>query len=146
VPVSPPPSPDELSSGVYFYLRPVRVLDHNGRVSGIQFIRTRPGRERDRSGRPIVEDIPGSEFVVPADSVVVLAVGQKPDVEPLRNIPGLAFDAAGHVRVDANLKATDGIYAVGDLIGGEILAEAISHGRRAADSIHCEFLARRQPA
>jgi glutamate synthase (NADPH/NADH) small chain len=140
------PSPGELSSGVYFYLRPTRVLGRDGRVSGIQFIRTRPGPERDRSGRPVVEDIPGSEFVIPADSVVVLAVGQKPDLELLKNIPGIVFDATGHVRVDAAMKAADGLYAVGDLVGGEILADAISHGRRAADSIHREFLARCQQA
>lgn len=140
------PAPGELSSGVYFYLRPVRVLGREGRVSGIQFIRTRAGRERDRSGRPVVEDIPGSEFVIPADSVVVLAVGQKPDLTPLKNVPGLAFDATGHVRVDDTMKAAEGLYAVGDLVGGEILADAISHGRRAADSIHQAYLARRATA
>lgn len=136
------PAPGELSSGVYFYLRPVRVLGSNGRVSGIQFIRTRPGRERDRSGRPVVEDIPGSEFVIPADSVVVLAVGQRPDLTPLKNVPGLEFDSTGHVRVDETMRAAEGLYAVGDLVGGEILADAISHGRRAADSIHRAYLAR----
>lgn len=70
------PTQDELSSGVYFYLRPVKVLGREGKVCGIQFIRTRPSGERDQSGRRAVEDIPGSEFTIPADSVVVLAVGQ----------------------------------------------------------------------
>jgi glutamate synthase (NADPH/NADH) small chain len=137
------PASGELSSGVYFHLRPVWVLGRNGRVSGIEFIRTRPGRERDRRGRPIAEDIPGSEFVIPADSVVVLAVGQQPDSTPLKNVPGLVWDRNGRVRVDETMKAAEGLYAVGDLVGGEILADAISHGRRAADSIHREYLSRR---
>jgi pyruvate/2-oxoglutarate dehydrogenase complex dihydrolipoamide dehydrogenase (E3) component len=45
------------------------------------------------------------------------------------------------VRVDESMKAADGIYAVGDLVGGEMLADAISHGRRAADAIHQDYLA-----
>lgn len=136
-------APGELSSGVYFYLRPMKVLGKEGKVCGIQFIRTRPGREHDRSGRRIVEDIPGSEFTIPADSVVVLAVGQRPDPTCLMSLPGVALDSHGRVLVDETMKAAEGIYAVGDLVGGEILADAISHGRRAADNIHQVYLAKR---
>jgi NADPH-dependent glutamate synthase beta subunit-like oxidoreductase len=133
---------DELGSGVYFHLRPTEVLSEQGAVSGIRFIRTRTTTQRDRSGRFSVEDVPGSEFAVPADSVVVLAVGQKPDPIPLRAIPGVSLDRHGKVVVDEAMKAGEDIYAVGDLVGGEILADAISHGRRAADSIHQTYLAR----
>jgi glutamate synthase (NADPH/NADH) small chain len=133
---------DELGSGVYFHLRPTEVLSEQGAVSGIRFIRTRTTTQRDRSGRFSVEDVPGSEFTVPADSVVVLAVGQKPDPIPLRAIPGVSLDRHGKVVVDEAMKAGEDIYAVGDLVGGEILADAISHGRRAADSIHQTYLAR----
>jgi glutamate synthase (NADPH) small chain len=137
------PAEGELSSGIYFHLRPLKVLGGQGKVCGIQFIKTRPGAERDRNGRRTVEDIPGSEFTIPADSVVVLAVGQRPDPAPLKSLPGVALDHNGRVRVDESMKAAEGIYAVGDLVGGEILADAIGHGRRAADSIHREYLARR---
>jgi glutamate synthase (NADPH/NADH) small chain len=136
------PADGELASGVYFHLRPVKVLGDQGKVCGIQFIRTRPAGERDRSGRRIVEDVPGSEFTIPADSVVVLAVGQRPDPAPLKDLPGVTLDNNGKVRVDESMKAAEGIYAVGDLVGGEILADAISHARRAADSIHSDYLAR----
>jgi glutamate synthase (NADPH/NADH) small chain len=132
----------ELASGVNFYVRPTKVLGEAGTVTGIRFIRTRPGKERDRSGRLTVEDVPGSQFTIPADSVVVLAIGQVPDPIPLQHIPGLSLDKSGKVLVDpATMKAADGIYAVGDLVGGEILADAISHGRRSADSIHQNYLA-----
>lgn len=136
------PTAGELPSGVYFHLQPVEVVGETGRVSGIRFIRTRPGEDRDRSGRRAVEDVPGSEFTIPADSVVVLAVGQRPDPAPLKSLPGVTLDKDGKVVVDDGMKAAEGIYAVGDLVGGEILADAISHGRRAADSIHQDFLAR----
>jgi pyruvate/2-oxoglutarate dehydrogenase complex dihydrolipoamide dehydrogenase (E3) component len=53
----------------------------------------------------------------------------------------MAIDRQGKVVVDESMKAAEGIYAVGDLVGGEILADAISHGRRAADSIHQTYLA-----
>lgn len=136
------PAPGELPSGVYFHLRPLKVIGQAGKVCGIRFIRTRPSPSRDASGRRNVEDIPGSEFTIPADSVVVLAIGQRPDPEVLNALPGLVLDQHGRVRVDESMKAAEGIYAVGDLVGGEILADAISHGRRVAESIHCEYLAR----
>lgn len=136
------PSDKELGSGVYYHLRPTEVLGRAGAVTGISFIRTRTTARRDRSGRFLVEDVPGSEFIVPADSVVVLAVGQQPDPIPLRTIPGVVLDRQGKVVVDESMKAAEGVYAVGDLVGGEILADAISHGRRAADSIHQTYLAR----
>jgi glutamate synthase (NADPH/NADH) small chain len=135
------PAEGELASGVYFHLRPLKVLGEQGKVCGMQFIKTRYRGERDRSGRRIVEDIPGSEFTIPADAVVVLAVGQRPDPAALKNLPGVKFDDQGKVRVDESMKAADGIYAVGDLVGGEMLADAISHGRRAADAIHQDYLA-----
>lgn len=133
----------ELGCGVHFHLRPLKVLGENGQVSGIQFIRTQPGKARDRSGRRVVEDIPGSEFTIPADSVVVLAIGQTPDPAALKHIPEVSVDRHGMVAVDESMKAADGIYAVGDLVGGHILADAISHGRRAAESIHQHYLAER---
>lgn len=136
------PAENELGSGVYFHLRPTEVLGEAGAVTGIRFIRTQTTTQRDRSGRLSVEDRPGSEFTVPADSVVVLAVGQRPDPLPLQAIPGVSLDRHGKVRVDEAMKAAEDIFAVGDLVGGEILADAISHGRRAADSIHQTYLAR----
>jgi glutamate synthase (NADPH/NADH) small chain len=133
----------ELASGVHFHLRPLKILGENGQVSGIQFIRTQPGRKRDRSGRRRVEDIPGSEFTIPADSVVVLAIGQTPDPAALKGIPGISVDDQGMIAVDESMKAAENLYAVGDLVGGHILADAISHGRRAADSIHQQYLVQR---
>jgi NADPH-dependent glutamate synthase beta subunit-like oxidoreductase len=137
------PEPGELASGIHFYLRPVKVLGEQGKVQGVQFLRTQPGRRRDRTGRPVVEDIPGSEFVIPADSVVVLAIGQTPDPQVLAGIPGVTVDRRGMVSVDESMRAAEGVYAVGDLVGGHILADAISHGRRAAESIHHYYLAKR---
>lgn len=136
------PAAGELPSGVYFHLQPVEVLGERDKVWGIRFIRTRPGADRDPGARRTVEDVPGSEFTIPADSVVVLAVGQRPDPVPLKSLPDVTLDRNGKVVVDDGMKAAEGIYAVGDLVGGEILADAISHGRRAADRIHQDFLAR----
>jgi len=58
---------------------PVEVLrDANGKVSGIKVIRNKLG-EPGPDGRRSPVDIPGSEFVIPCDSVIV-AVGQLPEL------------------------------------------------------------------
>ncbi len=60
---------------------------------------------------------------------VLLAAGRKPNSEEiLRVLPGLAAAEGGPIRVDSFLEtAVPGIYAIGDLIGGKLLAHKASH-------------------
>ena len=60
---------------------------------------------------------------------VLLAVGRKPNSESLReDMPGLRLDRAGFVSVDSSLQTSrSGLYAIGDLTGGKLLAHKASH-------------------
>ena len=53
---------------------PIEILGENGRVTGIRFRRTEPGKP-DASGRRSFKEVPGSEFTVPCDGVL-LGTGQ----------------------------------------------------------------------
>jgi dihydrolipoamide dehydrogenase len=59
---------------------------------------------------------------------ILLAAGRKPNSDPLRSSYGDLLDRAGFVRVNARLETQlPGVYAIGDLIGGKLLAHKASH-------------------
>ena len=69
---------------------------------------------------------------------VLLAAGRMPNSEELkREAPQLRLDKAGFVEVNPQLEtAIPGIYAIGDLIGGKLLAHKASHeGLVAAENV-----------
>jgi NADPH-dependent glutamate synthase beta subunit-like oxidoreductase len=89
--------------------------------------------ELDDSGFPQ----PTGEFdVLEADSVV-LALGQSAELDWLKDTEGIVLRDGG-IDVDASLTTgRPGVYAGGDVIGGEQSAtHAIGHGTRAARAIH----------
>ena len=61
-----------------FLASPIEVLGEDGKVAGVRFIRNRLG-EPDASGRRSPVPIEGSEFVIPADTVIP-AVSQAADL------------------------------------------------------------------
>ena len=86
----------------------------------------------DESGFPE----PTGEFeTMPADSVV-LALGQDVDLDLLGHLPGLAVDG-GVVQVDgAQMTSIPGVFAGGDMVGGErTVTAAVGHGKQAARAI-----------
>jgi NADPH-dependent glutamate synthase beta subunit-like oxidoreductase len=67
---------------------------------------------------------------------LVLAVGQHADVEFLKNVPGIQIGRGNVVEVNAQMRATDGIFAGGDMIGGaRTMTTAVGHGKKAARNI-----------
>ena len=71
-----------------------------------------------------------------ADSLV-LAVGQHSDVEFLKKVPHIRIGRGNVVEVDAAMRAADGIFAGGDMIGGaRTMTTAVGHGKKAARHIH----------
>ncbi len=107
------------------------------RVCGVRCVRMRLGTP-DASGRPRPEPVPGSEFMIEADTVIK-AIGQKPHTELI----GLfGVDTRGSVvDVDEDLRTgVPGVYAGGDCInGGATVVQAVSDGRRAARTIDRSF-------
>ena len=115
---------------------PVEVLETDGHVSGIRCVRMELG-EPDASGRRRPIPIEGSEFVVPADTMIA-AVAQAPEVSFLEESTGLEITPQGTFVVEPRTLATTkpGVFAGGDAAKGPgTLIEAIADGRRAALSI-----------
>ena len=112
---------------------PVAYLgDENGDVRGMRFVRTQMG-PTDASGRRRPEPIPGTEFELPA-TTVLLATGQFPD----GTIVG--SDGQGLVTPDgwlatgsAHRTTRPKIFAAGDFAtGARSLIEAIAHAKECA--------------
>jgi len=115
---------------------PVRIYSQNGRLVGIECIRNRLG-EIDASGRRRPLAIPGSEFTVSLNTLIV-AIGERPDSDPLASM-GLEVDKGGRVRVDPRTLCTTrrGVFAGGDVVTGpNTVVDAIAAGKRAAGIIH----------
>ncbi len=68
-------------------------LDESGRVNGVRFLRTELGAP-DAGGRRRPTPIPGSEFVMPADAVI-MAFGFHPHRMPWLEAAGVALDSQG---------------------------------------------------
>ena len=115
---------------------PVAVEARDGRVAGIRCQRMELG-EPDESGRRRPVPVPGSEFVIAADTMIA-AVAQAPEISFLDAGHGLKVSARGTFVVDAKTLTTGkpGVFAGGDAYRGPgILIEAIADGRRGALSI-----------
>jgi glutamate synthase (NADPH) small chain len=87
---------------------------------------------------PKFEPIPGSEFTMDAD-LVLLAMGfTGPRKQGLVEQLGVSLDARGNVATNANYATSvPGVFAAGDLRRGQSLVVwAIAEGRKAAEGLH----------
>lgn len=116
-----------------FLTAPKKVLGKK-RVEAVECIKMKLG-PKDESGRPRPVPIPGSEFIVKADTVVQ-ALGQDPDAA-LHKAFGLKTDARGRIKTKANgLTSIPGVFAGGDAVnGGATAVEAVAAGKAAAEAI-----------
>jgi dihydropyrimidine dehydrogenase (NAD+) subunit PreT len=114
---------------------PVRFIGGD-RVQAVECLRAELG-EPDTDGRRRPHEIPGSEFVLPVDTVVK-AIGQRPRAEFLSWIDGLELDG-GRILVDAQTGQTGNprFFAAGDACnGGATVVEAVREGKLAARGVH----------
>jgi len=118
-----------------FLASPVELIGEDSRLTGVRFVRNKLG-EPDATGRRAPVPIPGSEFVVKADTVIP-AVSQAADNTflPVES----SFDInRGRVKVDPGTYATNvkGVFACGDFVTGPTtLIEAAGHGKKCAYAI-----------
>ena len=129
--------------GVEFHLlqNAVAVLgDENDVVKAIRCIRFELG-EPDASGRRSPVPVPGSEFEMEVDAVIV-AIGNGSNPLVGQTTPGLTLNKRGNIVVDEKNKTSlDGIYAGGDIVlGAATVILAMGEGRKAAAAIN-EYLA-----
>ncbi len=111
-----------LEEGVIFdeLVSPVRYIgDENGWVKEVELIRMELG-EPDESGRRRPIKIPGSEFRMPIDMIIV-AIGQKPQPTIAYTTPGLEIHPRwGTIKANMKTFATSkpGVFAGGDAVTG----------------------------
>ncbi len=91
----------------------------------------------DAAGRRTFAEVPGTDFKVPADLVLLATGFLRVEHGPLVRDLGLATDPRGNIQTDAALMASaPGVFAGGDaVLGASLVVRAIGLGRRAAASI-----------
>ncbi len=120
---------------IYTLVAPKSIIEKDGKVSAIECIRMSLG-EFDAGGRRKPVPIEGSEFIIPADTVIS-AIGQVPDTSFI-NGDGVRIAKNGTIEVDIKSLATSrpGIFAAGDNVRGPAsVVEAIADGKRSAQAI-----------
>ena len=124
--------------GIHFELltNPVEIIgDENGWVKVIKCIRMELG-EPDESGRRSPVAIPGSEFEIECDSVI-MALGTSPNPLIARTTSGLERTRRGGLVADERGATTrEGVFAGGDAVtGAATVILAMGAGRKAAAAI-----------
>ncbi len=115
---------------------PVEILgDEKGWVRAIKCIRMELG-EPDASGRRSPVPIPGSEFEIPTETVI-MALGTAPNPLIVNTTKGLQATRRGGLEADAEGRTTrEGIFAGGDAVtGAATVILAMGAGRKAASAI-----------
>ena len=119
-----------------FLMNPSRIVgDEKGWVQGLECRRMELG-EPDASGRRSTRAIPGSETVLPVDTVVI-AIGNTPNPLIPRTTPGLVVTRHGTIVVNERGETScNGVYAGGDIVtGAATVISAMGAGKQAAKAI-----------
>ena len=128
--------------GVIFKLltQPIRFIgDEKGWVKQMECVQMKLS-EPDETGRRRPVPIPGSEFLMDVDTVVV-AIGQSPNPLIPKTTPNLKTGRKGEILVDEKQRTSiEKIFAGGDITtGNATVIAAMGAGKRAAQAIH-EYL------
>ncbi len=132
--------------GVIFDLlqNPVEILtDENDWVTGVKLIKMKLG-EPDESGRRRPVEIPGSEYVVDCDTVI-MSLGTSPNPLISSTTKGLEVNRRGCIVTEEETGATsrEGVYAGGEAVtGAATVILAMGAGKEAAKGIE-EYFAKK---
>ncbi|HEX7043234.1 MAG TPA: glutamate synthase subunit beta [Burkholderiales bacterium] len=111
-----------------------RFIGENGRVTALELIKVQMVLEE---GRPVFKEIPGTEFTLKAD-LVLLALGfVGPERVGMLEQLGVRLSERGTVWRDANwMTSVPGVFTAGDMQRGQsLIVWAIAEGRSAARGI-----------
>ena len=131
--------------GIEFKLlcNPVRILgDEHGHVVGMECVRMELG-EPDESGRRRPVEVPGSNFVLDVDTVI-MSLGTSPNPLIRSTTPGLEANKKGCLVVGEDTVSTtrEGVFAGGDAVtGAATVILAMGAGKKAAAAID-EYLSK----
>lgn len=122
----------------HFLANPIRVIsDDEGRVSALECIQMELG-EPDQSGRRRPVPLKGSEFILPADTVII-AIGNSPNPLVPQTSPEIKVSKWGTIITDPETMATSkpGVYAGGDIVSGAAtVISAMGQAKKAALAMH----------
>ena len=109
--------------------------NEKGWVSGLKCVKMELG-EADASGRRSPVAIPGSEYVLDVD-MVVMAIGQGPNPLIKDTTPDLEVNKRGNIVADENgATSIPGVFAGGDIVtGAATVISAMGAGKKAAAAI-----------
>ena len=116
---------------------PIEIIgDEKGWVKSVKCIRMELG-EPDESGRRSPVAVPGSEFELETDTVI-MSLGTSPNPLIARTTSGLETNRRGCLVADENGATTrEGVFAGGDAVtGAATVILAMGAGRKAAAAIH----------
>ena len=136
-----------MEEGIEFNLlcNPVEILGYdnpedkrdpkNGFVTGVKCIKMELGAP-DEKGRRRPVPVPGSEFVIDADAVII-SIGTSPNPLIKATTKGLEVNNHGGIIVNENgLTSREGVYAGGDAVtGAATVISAMGAGKVAAKAI-----------
>ncbi|HWW02858.1 MAG TPA: NADPH-dependent glutamate synthase [Candidatus Acidoferrum sp.] len=128
-----------------FLVAPVEVIGNEKKwVTGLKSVRMQLGKP-DASGRGRPVEVPGSEFVIPCE-IVVVAIGTRANPLLTSTCPDLKLNRWGNIVVDDNgMTSLPGVFAGGDIVrGAATVILAMGDGKRAAKAIN-DYLARPTP-
>ena len=120
-----------------FLNNPTKILgDDKGRVRAMECIKMELG-EPDDSGRRRPVEVPGSEFELDVDAVI-MSLGTSPNPLIRSTTPGLDANRKGCLVADEETMATtrEGVYAGGDAVtGAATVILAMGAGKKAAEAM-----------
>jgi len=114
---------------------PLKIESRAGKLVGVRCVRNRLG-EHDASGRRNPVPIPGSEFGIELDTLII-TIGDVPDIDFISQM-GIEITEKGTVKYDRDTLETNrpGIFAGGDVTTGpNTVVQAIAAGKKAAKMI-----------
>ena len=117
-----------------------KFTGENGKLENLHAVRLDWGPP-DETGRPAMNEVPGSEFKLETQ-LVLLALGfLSPEPNGMLKDLGVELDGRGNVAIDSNMMTSvPGVFAAGDMARGQsLIVWAIALGRDAARGID-EFL------
>jgi NAD(P)H-dependent glutamate synthase small subunit len=110
-----------------------RLAGSDGRVTELHGIEV---EWRNENGRFAMREVPGSEFVLPAELVLIAMGFVHVTHSPLVSALGLKLDARGNIATSDYHTSEPGIFTAGDAaLGASLVVRAIQEGRQVAAAI-----------
>ncbi len=127
-----------MEEGVEFQFLTIQkevIIDEKGHVKALKCLKAKLG-DPDEKGRRRPVPIENSDFLIPADSIIV-AIGQKPNPIIAKTTPDLKMTERGTMQLDENgASSMQGVYGGGDITrGGATVLLAMKDGLEAAGRI-----------